>query len=335
VADDVVEMLEGDQARQVIREAREVMETAPPLPDGSARLRSLEFGRFSSAPELEQGLVAAVDGTPTLPLHSFSAGQALCVAVGSLSHRRPLQDAIHFWSSRAFLEQARDSDEFLAREEQGLVGISQTAYLRYFELRHALDIAEPYLLLDGTLVYEWLTTTDEGLALYRELFSSGKKAIGVMKSVKANSLFTKFARALRPGEVFVVETLADHLMRGLSANASPGEARRFVRDSFIGGTARSVLRGVFKPVKKAFGFEAHAEHLDDMLRILAADCQLNHVGHEVPYLLNRIDEEVRGAFRAGVLRHRISDRLVRESEELLLEETDATPQAVSSTLIPR
>jgi hypothetical protein len=59
-----------------------------------------------------------------------------------------------------------------------------------------------------------------------------------------------------------------------------------------------------------------------MLRILAADCQLNYVGREIPYLLNRAYEEVRGGFRPKILRDRIAARLARQSEGLFLEEAD-------------
>lgn len=322
IADDVVEMLEGELAGKVIREAREAMEESGNLPNGMPRFQTVDFGRFSTAPELEQGLVAAVDGTPALPLQMYSAGQALCVGIGSLSHRRPMQDSLHYWSSKAFLDEARDADDFIAREEQGLFGISQTAYLRYFEVRHGLDIDERFLLFDGTLVYEWLTATREGVELYERLFASGKQALGVMKSVKANALFAKFAKALKTGEVYVIETLADHLDQGRASNANHGEARRYTLSNFLNNVAPHVLRGIFKPVKKAFGFEVHRDHFRDMLRIMAADCQLNHVGHEIPYLLNRVDEEVRNGFKPGVLRDRIAANLSRQSEELFLEETD-------------
>jgi hypothetical protein len=323
VAEDVIEMLEGEQARRVVREARRVMETARPLRDGTPRLQTLEFGRFGAAPELARGLVAAVDGTTALPLQLYSAGQALCVGIGSVSHRRPMQDSIHYWSSRAFLDQSHDSDDHIARQQQGVFSISQAAYLSYFEARHALEIAEPYLFFGGALVCEWLTATNEGLAVYEELFRSGKKALGVMKSLKADALFARFAKALRPGEVYVVQTLADYLREGLPASAKAGEVRRFVRDSFVEGTARKILRGVFRPVKKAFAFEAHEEHLRDMLRLLAADCQLNYVGREIPYLLNRVHQEVRSGFRPSILRDRIAARLARQSEELFLEEADS------------
>jgi hypothetical protein len=322
IAEDVAEMLEGSRAQEVVRTARQAMESARCLPDGTPRLQSVEFGRFSTAPELEQGQVAAVDGIAALPLQLFSSGQALCVGVGSLSHRRPLGDSVHYWSSKAYLERADSPDDFLAREEAGLFGISQTAYLRYFEVCHGLEIAEPYVLFDGTLVYEWLTASREGVELYERLFASGKKVVGVLRNVKVNPVFAKLAKALRPGEVFVVETLADHLEQCGLTNVERGDAGRYTLPTFLNGLAPQILRGLFKPAKKAFGFEVHQDHFADMLRVMAADCQLNYVGREVPYLLNRVDEEVRQNFKPAILRERIAANLARQREELFLEETD-------------
>lgn len=323
IADDVVEMLDSVEARKITLEAREVMETANPLPDGMPRLRQVEYGLFSTAPELEMGEVAAVDGTPALPMQMYSAGQALCVAVASLSHRRPMQDSLHYWSSKLFLSEAKDSNDFLAREEQGLFGISQTAYMRYFEVQHGLDIKEPYVLFDGTLVYEWLVATQEGVQLYLKLFNSGKQCMGVIKSLKANAKFATFARAIRTGEIYVIETLADHLAESNAPNKNHGESsRRYTLPEFHDKIAPNIFRGIFKPKKKAFGFEVHKDHLENMLRILAADCQMNNVGHEIPYLLNRIDEEVRKNFKPRILEDRIAARMTTKSEELFFEETD-------------
>jgi len=322
IADDVVEMLQGARARDVVQTARQALEEAQCLPDGSPRLQTVRFGEFHTAPELERGLVAAVDGIAALPLQLFSAGQALCVGVGSLSYRRPMRDSVHYWSSKAYLEQAHDADDFIAREEQGLFGISQTAYLRYFEVRHGLEIQEPYLFFDGTLVYEWLTACREGVELYERLFASGKKALGVLRSVKVNPVFAKLAKALRTGEVFIVETLADHLEPGWGASAQHGDSGRYTLPAFLNRLAPKILRGVFKPAQKAFGFEVHQDHLPDMLRILAADCQMNYVGREIPYLLNRVDEEIHYHFKPGILRDRIAASLASQKEELFLEEAD-------------
>jgi len=322
IADDVVEMLDSEQAQKVTQEARGYMEAASRLPSGMPRLRQVEFGLFSNAPELEQGKVAAVDGTPVLPMQMYSAGQALCVGVGSISYRRPLQDSLHYWSSKALLSDAKDTEDFIARQEQGLFGISQTAYLRYFEIKHGCEINEPYVLFDGTVVYEWLVATQEGVNLYSQLFKSGKRCVGVMKNIKANAIFATYARALRTGEIYIIETLADHLLQSNVPNRNPGESSGYILPEFIERIAPHILRGIFKPRKKAFGFEVHEDHLDDMLRILAADCQLNNVGHEIPHLLNRVDEEVRKHFNPRILQDRIAVRMTTQSEELFFEETN-------------
>ncbi len=323
IADDVVEMLNSEQAKQAVKEARDVMESALPLPSNKPRLRQVEFGAFSQATELEKGEVAAIDGTYALPMQKYSAGQALCVGVGSLSHRRPMQDSLHYWSSKIFLSEAVDTNDFIAREEHGLFGISQTAYLRYFEVKHGLEINEQYLFFDGTLVYEWLVATQEGVQLYTELFESGKQVLGVSKDIKANPVFAKFARALKSGEIYVVETLADHLNQSNAPNKNVGETvNRYVLDRFRDDIAHDIFRGVFKPQKKAFGFEVHKDHLEDMMRIMTADCQMNNPGHEIPFLLNRIDEEVRQNFSQRILKDRISTQMATHSEELFFEETN-------------
>ena len=160
------------------------------------------------------------------------------------------------------------------------------------------------------MVDESLIATQDGIELYNKLFKSEKyQAIGVIKNI-GNPIFTKFARALNPGEIYVVGTLQEHLNQG-----SP--ARKFKNR-----IARDILRGVFKPRKKAFGFEVHRKHLEDMLRIMAADCQMNNPRHEIPFLLNRIDEEVRKNFDPRILKDRIAAQMAAESEELFFEETD-------------
>ena len=310
IADDVVEMLDNDQARKTIQEARESMEE-----DLSNPLRKVEFGSFSKAKELKNGEVAAIDGTFALPMQKYSTGQAICVGIGSLSHRRPMQDSLHYWSSKVFLSEASDTDDFIAREKRGLFGTYPTAYLRYYEIQHCLEIEEPYLFLDGPLVDESLIARPEGVQLYNKLFQSRKQTLGVMKNM-VNPIFTKFARALKPGEIYVVETLEEHL------NQRSAARNRYVSDRFKNSVASNILRGVFKPRNKAFGFEAHKDHLEDMLHIMAADCQMNNAGHEIPFLLNRIDEEVRKNFNPQILKDRIAFQMATHSEELFFEETN-------------
>ena len=119
-------------------------------------------------------------------------------------------DSLHYWSSNVFLSEAFDTDDFIAREKRGLFGTYPTAYLRYYEVQHCLEIEEPYLFLDGPLVDESLIARQEGVQLYNKLFQSGKQTLGVIKNI-TNPIFTKFARALKPGEIYVVETLEEPL----------------------------------------------------------------------------------------------------------------------------
>lgn len=319
---DVVDMLQGEQARKAIQDARTGMETAE-LPNGQPALRqSTTFGQFDAAPELARGDVAAVDGTFALPLQLYSAGQALCVGVGSLSYRRPMQDSITYWSSKAYLAESADTNEYLGRIEDGIFKISQTAYMRYCEVMHGIEIDEPIVFFDGTLVYEWLLTPPEGVECYRRLFRSGKKCIGIVKNLKNNATFATFARALKTGEIYIHERLSDHLDQASALNKNRGEQRVSYVSPEFREYADHIYRGIFKPAKKVFAFEVHEDHLDDMLRIVAADCQMNNVGHEIPFLLNRIDEEVQRTFTQRLLRDRIAAQMATQSEELFFEETN-------------
>ena len=173
------------------------------------------------------------------------------------------------------------------------------------------------------MVYEWLVATQAGVQLYTDLFENGKQVLGVSKDIKANPVFTKFARALKSGEIYVIETLEEHLSQSNAPNRNPGETvNRYVLDHFKTDIACDIFRGVFKPQKKAFGFEVHKDHLEDMLRIMEADCQMNNPGHEIPFLLNRIDEEVRQNFSQRILKDRIAVQMATHSEELFFEETN-------------
>ena len=310
IPEDVVEMLTSAQIQEAVKEARDIMESDP------TKLLQMEFGLFSTAQELEKGAVAAIDGTFTLPMQKYSAGQAICVGIGSLSHSRPMQESVHYWSSKVFLSDAVGMSDLIERENRGFFGRYSDAYLRYYEISHGVEIDEPYLLLDGPLIDKSLITHPEGIRLYDELFErKSKRALGVIKSIE-DPLFTKFARALQSGEIYVIQTLEEHL------NQNATDRNAAVSNRFKRRTASEIFRGVFKPRNKAFAFEVHRSHFDDMIRIMAADCQINSPGHEIPYLLNRIDEEVRKNFSRWILTDQIASQMAAESEELFFGDTN-------------
>ena len=311
IPDDVVEMLNSTPVHRAIQEARDIMEADPRNPCVPP-LRKVEFGLFSEARELERGEVAAIDGALTLPMQKYSTGQAICIGIGSLSHNRPMQESVHYWSSKVFLSDATSTSDLIEREQRGLFGRYSSAYLRYYEIKHGCEIDEPYLLLDGPLIDKSLINHLEGVKLYDELFErKDKRALGVTKNIE-DPVFTKFARALKSGEIYVIETLEDYLNKN-NEDHDIGFKNRI---------ASKIFRGVFQPRNKAFSFEVHESHFEDMIRIMAADCQINNAGQEIPYLLNRIDEEVRKNFNARILSNRIALQMAMESEELFFGETN-------------
>lgn len=83
-----------------------------------------------------------------------------------------------------------------------------------------------------------------------------------------------------------------------------------------------IIRGVFKPYKRSFAFEVLEDHLEDMLRILTADAHMNQEGHEIPYLLNLIDSEIRRMFKRQKLLSDIALKMNQTSDSIYQEEWD-------------
>ncbi len=326
LVNDVSAMLGSEMAQAALEEARKHIDSAgsETIADGKPRLRKPKFGNMDEAPELFDGMVAAIDGKPVLTLQKFSAGQALCVGIGSRSYMRSLSDTLHGYTSRGIvLGLKRDAHEdlktFLRRVEEGIYGISLTAYMRYFEGLHALEISEPLVFCDGTLIYEWLINQDVGREMYKKLLMS-KKAIGVIKSTKESLMLSWLGRALEPGELFVHETLYTHFA-DIDARTARGGSPQWQGDTEFVKLTEKIVRGVFKPAQKHFGFECHIDHLEPMLRVMAADCQMNLPGHEIPFLLNNVDKEIARFFKPEMVQMRISERLAQDSENLFIEET--------------
>ena len=312
IPSDIAEMLANEKTASVFRLARKNMSEAGALPGGSPPLRRLNFGDIESTPELIAGKVAAIDGRPILPAQRYSLGQALCVGVGSVSHTRQLADDIHFWSTKVYLDEVSSIEEHLKLVKDGNFGINPTAYLRYYEVLHGVEsVKEEFILFDGPIVNEWLLNTKDGQSLYNRLFASPQKCIGIMKNINATTRLAVYAKALETGEAYIVETLHDHLQFFQNSPQHNPETADL---------EKHIMRGVFKPAKKPFGFECHIDCLDDMLRIMAADCQMNNVGHEIPYLLNRVDEEVRRNFNQKIMAQGVASQLAQHSEELFMEE---------------
>lgn len=326
IADDIIEMFRNTLAIEVQEiYQKDIVELKHIKTDKGTvfGLRKLNFGDISQAPEVLSGQVAAVDGTFALPRQDYSTGSAVCVAVGSATMTRTLQDSLHYWSSTKALRNTKDIDDFLDLRQEHLYKPNNTAFMRYFEAAHALKIDEKFIFFDGLLCDEWLANTKEGSALYREMLENpDKKFIGVIKSCKKNLMFSQYARACPSGCLLLIETLYEHINKResetrFSLQSNKQEVRYFWQE-----LSPRIIRGVFKPYKRAFGFEVLEDHLDDMIRILAADAHMTQEGHEIPYLLNLVDGEIRRMFKRHKLLSDIALKMNQTSNSIYQEEWD-------------
>jgi hypothetical protein len=318
----VGDMLASSPAQALLAGARRHLEEADPLPWGEPRLQPIEFGRVDDAPEFLNGEVAAVDGTMPLPLQSYSVGQAICVGIVSASLRRRPTESAHCVTAAMLMEpDAHTAGDAVQARDTIRHGLNATAFMRWFETEHAIEIPERYVFVDGTLLYEWHLSQTVAVDLYRRLFAS-KIPMGIIKSIHDSNRLGFIGAVLEPGEVYIDQTVADHIA---------GEAetlREFSRrdPQFVVPGLRpltqEIWRGVFKPRHKAFGFEVHRDHLDTMLRIAAASAHLDQIGHEIPYLLNLVDVEVRSRFGRGLLNQRLRRVLAERGLRDYFEELD-------------
>lgn len=321
IPEKVLAMFDCDIAKQTAQAAEEYLNSLSPigLPLHIQPRQQLIFGDTEQAPELLQGRVAAIDGTQPLPMQKFTVGQALCAGIGSLSYTRSLSNSLHGYTSLPTMTEIDSIGDFLEMlKESRFGGINPTAYMRYYEVVHALEIDEEYIFFDGTLVYEWLANQEKGRDIYKKVLSQ-KKSIGVIKNLLSNVNFLFIGSVLSPGECVIVESVYQHLAD--NAKRQRQDVQWKSDKKFI-DLSKQIFRGVFKPAKKAFGFECHVDWLPEMLRIMAADCQLNQIGHEIPFLLNLVDKEIRSFFKPNLLKDEIAFQMSKESEELFLAEAD-------------
>jgi hypothetical protein len=314
---DIVAMIDSPNAKGLRKLLRDRVERNDPLADGTARLYTLAFGDLDLAHELLNGEVAAIDGASVLPLQQYSIGRAICVAVGSVSHKRQLVRDLQYWSTRLELDQVNNEQDFFKVQHEFLYsGISQTAVMRFLEGQHALGLAEPYIFCDGPIVYEWLLAYPVGTELYADLFAK-KQVIGIIKNLRSTKRLAAYGSTLKSGELFILQTLAEHFEEEHS-----GAQGAHIDQDFLAKIAPKIHRGVFKPAKQAYGFEVHQKDLATMIRLMAADCALDHIGHEIPYLLNLVDKELRSACPVELLKNQIAFALHQEREELFFENVD-------------
>jgi hypothetical protein len=314
VTDPIVQGLTSPAAQEAAKRARQYIEEHPD------NLSKMKFGEQHLAPELLAGEVTAIDGRTTVDMQHFGAIQAFCCGVGSVTYRRKIDQHLVMWSTLLELEQTTGVRDYLLKQEALVDSIKATAILRYWETEHALNaIAEPYVFLDGPIIHEWCAAYDEVVRLYKALLTKCK-VIGVIKDLSRTKRLEALGNALQPSELFISGDLLSYYKSAFDSKTSsrlPHATSQFMSD-----LAPNIVRGVFRPRHKPYGFECHRDHLDPMIRIMAADAQMNHPAHEIPFLLNHIDQQLDAMFPRKLVRDRIDAQLLKLGHNVYYSVTD-------------
>ncbi len=247
---------------------------------------------------LHNGDVVAIDGTPLVPYQRFLTAQVYACAVGTLTYRE------HMALSAQVVKTQANPGLFIDKEEayryvtdtEELSGSRSwpSAFMEYMERRAARDHVARYALIDGPLITQNLLTQDEGRKLYQSMLSAGRKCyVGVTKDLRFTHTEERFqAVALHTGELYVRDS--EHAIlksRGRLEKDYSGAVKRFSEDYLA-----HIVRGIFKPGYKAFGFQCHREDLATAVCLLSLDAH-TQPGHEIPFLLEQVDAKLRGRYR--------------------------------------
>lgn len=269
-----------------------------------------------------EGQIAAIDGTPVIPHQAFLTGEVFAAGVGSLSSR---DHQAHIKLTKTFKPISENpqnlEDVYEVVKNAARQGTSwHMAYMEYAERRYALNHPSFYTIIDGPLVTQNLLTRPAGRQLYLDMFGAGgsKVYLGVIKDIRMSDEQLRFiARALRSGEMYIHTTLRQHLknlIQRIDAGSASSEAVKIVLDQ-IGDL---LVRGVYKPGKKAFGFECRLDQIRYVVPLLWL--RRNPPPHEIPFLLAQVDAALRGSFRPNEIGATIAATLIHEGEEDFLEE---------------
>lgn len=274
------------------------------------------------AQALEAGSVAAVDGTPIIHHQRFLTGQVYACAIGVITAQDPLSLDAMLVKVEATNEAILDTPSLDAIKriiEQSTQADTSTswpiAFMEYQERKRALELKSAFVIIDGPIVTQNLLTRDAGRRLFREMFADGRKKryVGVIKDLhKSDKELRWHGLALREGELYVWDNLAG-MIGGRYEDSG-------VID-FANGVGKDILRGVYRPGRKTFGFECHRDDLAEVVALLWLD-QNNHVAYEIPFLLAQVDAQIRGRYRPSETMKAIESTLAGNQTDAYFDTID-------------
>ncbi|MCC7362086.1 MAG: hypothetical protein IT317_21555 [Anaerolineales bacterium] len=273
-----------------------------------------------------EGRVAAVDGTPLFHPRRYLSGQVFAVAVGALTARDALQPRAKIVRTSIPMQLSAKAgtnapdlvatlERMAAQAHQMVLDTSwPQAFLEYHVRRYALEhVRAPYILVDGPLAPELVGTRRLGRDLLSQIFHDERVAIGVVKSLLRSPLvYRLIARALRPGEAYVVESQRTFLRRS---------GTRLFGERWIDNELGTIWRGLYRPGAKTYAFQCRAQDFEAALCLLWCDRD-EVVGHELPFLLNQVDHQLQARYRQGDIEQLLDGLLAEQGEDVFFDEMD-------------
>ena len=330
--EDVLKATQG--VKPYINRIRDEMENS--RLDVGVNLSHVDFGLIDMAEwtrqigddtrtDLENAQVIAIDGTPLIHPQRFLTGQVYACAIGGITSQTPMNLEAKLIKVQANLDgDPEDIDEvirILNESEQLNANRSwSSVFLDYQERELAFKTPHKAVIVDGNLITQQLMTRREGRQLFTKMLAStgNKKYVGIAKNILLGDIEKRYyARALKSGELYIQETLQQFLKSRL-ANAY--ERNKSIQE-FAETIGVNILRGVYKPGIKAFGFECHRDHLPYIVALLWLD-RNRHPGFEIPFLLAQVDAQLRGRYRPSDTMLAIESHLASVGEDELFDELD-------------
>jgi len=308
----------------LIREVRRRMESLVLHPD--IDLTDIETGLINMSEwadyygqvvkeALDSGDVVAIDGTPLIPHQKYLTQQVYACAIGSLTSREPLNLKAKLVKVKAELDDDNVEKAIDEIEELSQSTSWPTAFMEYQEREFAFKNTKAnFVLIDGSLLPQNLITRQAGRVLFKEMLLGKNRRcyVGVQKNITGNNTERRFlARALKTGELYIHETLASFLKRYDVGDMG----------DFLDTVGVHIFRGVFKPGRKAFGFECHRDDLPYVVALLYLDAN-NVPGFEIPFLLAQVDAQLRGRYRPSEAVSAIEATLARYGEDDFFDEAN-------------
>jgi len=263
---------------------------------------------------MKAGDIVAIDGTPVIQHSKYLTGEVYACAIGKLTSKDHDVVARAVKTSSPLPPSPKSmKDVATILNEIDSVGRSTSwpiAYMEYMERLEGFLSNSNYVILDGPIMPQNLVTRRLGRELINEMFSADRKRyISIVKNIHASGRdLGLVGSVLRPGELYVHHTVYDFLQSRLEKDYKGAV------EELVNKYGKDIIRGVYRPGVKAFGFECHIDDLSYAIALLWLD-RNNQPGAEIPFLLHQVDARIRAQYNPNEVTDAINAILIKSGEE--------------------